>query len=51
MNKDYHNRFAPDIWGCFGGILPCILTFLFLFKDGYYNFPVFVKPSDENIQT
>ena len=27
------------------------MIFLFLFKDGYYNFPVFAKPSDENIQT
>ena len=22
--------------------------YVFLFKDGYYNFPVFTKPSDEN---
>ena len=51
MNKDYHNKFAPDIWCLFGSIISCILIFLFLFKDGYYNFPVFVKPSDENIQT
>ena len=38
MNKDYHNKFAPDIWCLFRGIVPCILIFLFLFKDGYYNF-------------
>ena len=52
MNKDYENKFASDIWCLFGGIIFCILTFyIFLFKDGYYNFPVFTKPSDENIQT
>ena len=51
MNKDYHNKFAPNIWCLFGGFTTCILIFLFLFKDGYYNFPVFEKPSDENIQT
>ena len=27
MNKDYHNKFAPDIWCLFGDIIPCILTF------------------------
>ena len=45
MNKDYQNKFAPDIWCLFGGIIFCILDI------GYYNFPVFTKPSDENIQT
>ena len=25
--------------------------YIFLFKDGCYNFPVFKKPSDESIQT
>ena len=33
MNKDYHNKFALNIWCSFADIIPCILTFLFLFKD------------------
>ena len=30
MNKDYQNKFAPDIWCLFGGIIFCILTFLYI---------------------
>ena len=30
MNKDYQNKFAPDIWCLFGGIICCILTFLYI---------------------
>ena len=26
MNKDYQNKFAPDIWCLFVGIIFCILT-------------------------
>ena len=54
MNKDYHNTFASDIWCLFGASSlvrryhPLPFDILFLFKDGYYNFPAFSKPSDEN---
>ena len=59
MNKDYHNTFAPDIWCLFGASSlvrryhPLHFDiFVLTYKDaGYYNFPVFAKPGDENIQT
>ena len=53
MNKGYQNKLAPDIWCLFGGIISFVFWhfYIFLFKDGYHNFPVFTKPSDENIQS
>ena len=46
MNKDYHNKFAPDIWY---HLLHFDILHSYLKMD--INFPVFAKPSDENIQT